>query len=69
MSENLADYCPKMLTDGQTTDGRQAHPYIPNNFRSGDNKTGQLFSEEGWESNICMSENLVDYCPKDDRVK
>ena len=25
-------------TDGQTTDGRQAHRYIPRTFRSGDKK-------------------------------
>ena len=30
-------------TDGQTTDGRQAHPYIPRTFRSGD-KNERSFS-------------------------
>ena len=27
-----------MFTDGQTDDGRQAHAYIPQTFRSGDKK-------------------------------
>ena len=28
-----------LRTDGQTTDGRQAHRYTPRTFRSGDKKT------------------------------
>ena len=68
MSENLVDYCLKMLTDRQTTDARLiAIALTP--FGRGVIKLINFFSEEGLESKICMLGNLVDYCSNDDRVK